>query len=171
VKGFVQVYTGDGKGKTTAALGLTLRAYGAGLHVFIAQFLKGRETSEIKAVKKLGDLIKVKQYGKKSFIFKEPDEGDKLLAKNAIKEIETIIKSGIYDIVILDEANVAVHIDLITVEDLLEIIEEKPKNMELIITGRYAPNKIIEVADLVTEMKMVKHYYNKGINARVGIEK
>jgi len=171
MKGYVQIYTGNGKGKTTAALGLALRAYGAGLHIYIAQFLKGTKTSELKVLRTFKDLITVKQYGKNNFIYGNPDEEDKKLAKKAIEEINNIIKSCNYDIVILDEANYAVHLGLIAVDDLLKIIDKKPQNVELVITGRYAKKELIKKADLVTEMRQVKHYFNKGIKARMGIEK
>ena len=168
--GYVQVYTGDGKGKTTAALGLALRAAGAGLKVLIAQFVKGRPCGELNAIARFSDLITLKQYGRECFIRHTPESEDIRAAREGLEEVRKLLISGEYNVVILDEANIAVHYGLCSVEDLLELIDSKPEDMELIITGRYADRKIVEKADLVTEMKEVKHYYRKGIKARKGIE-
>jgi len=170
-KGYTQVYTGDGKGKTTAALGLTLRASGCDLKVFIAQFIKGMEYNEIKALEKFQDNVTIKQYGKGCFIRKEPSEIDIEMAKDGLKEIKQILTSGSYDVVILDEINVAVHFNLLKTEDVVEIIKTKPEKVELVLTGRKVAPEILEMADLVTEMKEIKHYYNKGVIAREGIER
>ncbi len=170
MKGYVQVYTGNGKGKTTAAIGLAIRAAGAGLRVFIAQFVKGRRYSEHKALERFTDLITVKQYGRHCFVTKEPEEEDIRIAREGLNEVREIVASGSYPIVILDEANIAIYFHLFSVEDLLEIINNKPENVELIITGRYVDPRIEEKADLVTEMREVKHYYTQGIKAREGIE-
>lgn len=170
-KGYIQIYTGDGKGKTTAALGLALRAAGFGLKVFIAQFIKGMQYSEIKALKKYSDNISVKQYGRGCFIMREPEKEDYSAAKNGFDEIKKIIKDGLYDIVILDEINIAVQLKLISIMDLIEIMENKPENIELILTGRGADEEIIKRADLVTEMREIKHYYRSGVLARTGIER
>ncbi len=170
MKGYVQVYTGNGKGKTTAALGSALRAAGAGLKVFIAQFVKGMDYSELKALKRFEDLITVKQYGRRCFIKKEADKKDIELAQNGLKEARQIILNGEYDMVILDEANIAVYFGLFTAEDLLDIIKAKPDHVELIITGRNVDSRLIEAVDLVTEMKEIKHYYVHGVKARKGIE-
>lgn len=171
MKGYVQVYTGDGKGKTTAALGLALRAAGAGLKVYFAQFIKGMKYSEHAALEELASSITVKQYGRKCFIKDEPKEEDIRAAREGLMEVRDIMLSGRYQVVVLDEANVAVRYNLFSVEDLLDIIRIKPDDVELIITGRDAAPRIIEAADLVTEMKEVKHYYQKGVYARDGIEK
>lgn len=171
MKGYVQVYTGDGKGKTTAALGLSLRAAGAGLKVFIAQFIKMGEYSEIKALKRFSDHITLAQFGLGRFIKGKPSPEDIDAAQKGIEEVKSILSSGKYDIVILEEANVAVTCGLFSVQELLDIIEKKPEDVELVITGRGAAPSIIERADLVTEMKPVKHYFQKGIKARIGIEK
>ena len=171
MKGYVQVYTGDGKGKTTAAIGLAVRAVGAGLQVFIGQFVKGMEYSELKSLERFSPQIKVKQYGRAKFVHSKPAKEDFAAAREGYKEIKGIIKSGQYDLVILDEANIAVYFKLLSVEDLLALIDEKPESLELIFTGRKADPKLIEKADLVTEMKEVKHYYSKGVLAREGIEK
>jgi cob(I)alamin adenosyltransferase len=169
-QGFVQVYTGNGKGKTTAALGLVLRAYGAGKKIFIGQFIKGKHYSELESIEKNLKEIVVKQYGLDCFIVNEPKEKDYIAANNGLDEMKKIIESGEYDLVIMDELNIALYYKLFDLKKVLEIIEQKPKHVEIVITGRYAHEKIIEIADLVTEMKEVKHYFNKGIDARVGIE-
>ncbi|MBF0329535.1 MAG: cob(I)yrinic acid a,c-diamide adenosyltransferase [Nitrospirae bacterium] len=170
-KGYVQVYTGNGKGKTTAALGLALRAAGAGQKVFIAQFIKARKCSEHKALERFSDLITLKQFGKGFILKRKPSAFDIKAAQGGINEIRSAICSGDFDVVILDEANVAAYHKLISIDCLLSLIEAKHRKTELVITGRYADEKVIEAADLVTEMKPVKHYVYSGIKARVGIEK
>jgi len=167
----VQVYTGDGKGKTTAALGLAIRAVGAGLRVFIAQFVKGMEYSELKALRKFSDSIVVRQYGRDCFIYRGPEEKDRELAREGLQEVQEVVAGGQYDLVILDEANIATYFNLFPVEDLLELIRRKADRVEIVITGRRADARVIEAADLVTEMKEVKHYYRKGVQARDGIER
>lgn len=169
--GYVQVYTGDGKGKTTAALGLAIRAAGAGLKVLIGQFTKDGDYSEIQALKRFDDLITVRQFGNGGFIFRDPDEKDKLCARAGLNEMREAVNSGDYNLVIFEEANIAVHYNLFTVEDLLEIIENKPEHVELLFTGRRAHEKLLARADLVTEMKEHRHYYRAGVPARKGIEK
>jgi cob(I)alamin adenosyltransferase len=171
MKGYVQVYTGNGKGKTTAALGLALRATGAGLKVFFIQFMKGMESSEQVALEKLGDLITLKRYGAPSFIMDVPSQEDIASAYEGLAEAKQAMLSGKYQVIVLDEANVAVQYNLFSVEILLDLMRAKPDDVELIITGRNAHQMIIEAADLVTEMKEIKHYYQKGIPARIGIEK
>jgi cob(I)alamin adenosyltransferase len=171
VKGYIQVYTGDGKGKTTAALGLAMRAFGAGFNIFMAQFVKGMKYSEQEAFKVLSDHLTVKQYGRGCFIKGDPVEEDIKAAQEGLKEVKDIMLSGKYEIIILDEANIATFYNLFSVDDLLDLISEKPDDLELIITGRRADPRIIEAADLVTEMKEVKHYYQEGVVARTGIEK
>jgi cob(I)alamin adenosyltransferase len=171
MKGYVQVYTGDGKGKTTAALGLALRAAGAGLRVFIAQFVKGAEYSEIKALARFSDLITLRQYGRGCFIGHDPGEEDKRMAGSGLEEAESAMVSGNYQVIILDEINIATHFSLLPVERLLETIRKKPAGVELVMTGRKADTRIVEIADLVTEMREIKHYYQKGVEAREGIEK
>ena len=171
MKGYVQVYTGDGKGKTTAAIGLAIRALGAGWRVFIAQFLKSGEYSEHKALAQFSDHLTIKTYGRNVFIKREPEEEDRRLAQEAYQEIAEIVASGQYRLVILDEANVAVYYDLITVDQILDLIDRRTEGVELLITGRYAHSRLIERADLVTEMREIKHYFDRGIKARVGVEK
>ena len=171
MKGYIQVYTGNGKGKTTAAFGLALRAAGAGLKVYIAQFVKGMEYSEINSLAKLQEFITVKQYGRKGFIKRDPDEEDIQAAREGLREVREIMCSGEYQVIILDEANIATSYNLFSVGELLDFIEAKPEEVELVITGRTADTLIIEKADLVTEMKEIKHYYQKGVKARKGIER
>ncbi len=169
MRGYIQVYTGNGKGKTTAALGLALRAAGAGFLVFIGQFLKAASSSEHKALSRFRDLIIIKAYGREGLL-KEINSIDIKLAKEGLKDCKKAILSEKYKLVILDEANVAVHFNLFSIEELLEVILNKPPSLELVITGRHAHKKLIEIADLVTEMKEIKHYYQKGVLARKGIE-
>jgi len=171
MKGYVQVYTGDGKGKTTAALGLALRAVGADLKVYIAQFVKGMKYSELISLKKFADSIVIKQYGRDCFITRAPDEEDRKLAREGLKEVWDIMCSGQYQLIILDEANIATYFELFSVDDLLDLIHAKPENVELVITGRKADPRVIAEADLVTEMREIKHYYQNGVQAREGIEK
>ncbi len=170
MKGYVQIYTGNGKGKTTAALGLSLRAVCAGKKVFFGQFVKGMKYSELKAPERLQQL-EIKQYGRNCFIRKDPEEEDIRLAREGLKELKEKIKSGEYDVVVMDELNIALFYKLFDLEDVLKILREKHEKTEVIITGRYAPGELIEVADLVTEMKEIKHYYQQGVQAREGIEK
>ena len=170
-KGYVQVYTGHGKGKTTAALGLAIRAAGAGMKVFFAQFIKKQRCSEHAALDRFSDLITVRQYGMGLIRGGKPSDADVRAAQKGANEIIKAIVSEVYDVVILDEANVAAHYGLILVGDLLDWIRLKPSQVELIITGRYADPKVIEAADLVTEMREIRHYHAKGVSARRGIEK
>jgi cob(I)alamin adenosyltransferase len=147
-----------------------LRASGAGMPVFIGQFVKGMKYSELDAIARISDLITLKQYGRDCFIENEPTEEDIRAARLGLEEVKGIILSGRYPLVILDEANIAVYFRLFAVEELLDLIEEKPEDVELVITGRYAHQSIIDRADLVTEMCEVKHYYANGVPARRGIE-
>jgi cob(I)alamin adenosyltransferase len=168
---FIHVYTGDGKGKTTAALGLILRAVGDGWRVLFVQFLKKGEFSEIKSLKRFGDQVTICQYGSGSFINGKPSEEEMEIARSGLNEIKLAMEKGTYDLIVLDEINVAVHLGLISVKSILNFLEKKPVNVELVFTGRWAPKEIIDRADLVTEMRNIKHYFNKGIKARKGIEK
>jgi cob(I)alamin adenosyltransferase len=170
-KGIVQVYTGDGKGKTSAAFGLALRAVGRGLKVYVIQFIKGGfDYGELYVIDKLPN-IKLKAFGRGKFVIhKPPRKEDVKLAEEAFKLAKEVVESGEYDMVILDEVNVALNLKLISLEEVLEFIKKKPKHVELVLTGRYAPNEIVEVADLVTEMREVKHPFKKGFQARKGIE-
>ena len=171
MNGYVQIYTGDGKGKTTAAIGLAIRALGAGWRVFIAQFLKAGAYSEHKALAQFSDHLTIKTYGRNVFIKGKPEDEDRRLAQKACEEISEVVASGRYRLVILDEANVAVHYGLISVDQILELINRRADAVELVITGRYAHPRLIDRADLVTEMREVKHYFARGIKAREGVEK
>jgi len=172
-KGYIQIYTGNGKGKTTAALGLAVRAAGHKEKTFIGQFLKGQVYGELDAVKSLSPLITIKQFGRKGFyhVTKEPDEKDIQGARNGLEKCQKAMLSGKYRIIILDEINVTVYFNLLSEKDIHSFLDQKPADVEIILTGRYAPESFLERADLVTEMKEVKHYYEKGIQARKGIEK
>ena len=170
-KGYTQVYTGDGKGKTTAAIGLSIRAAGAGLKVFIAQFIKMGDYSEIKALKRYSDMITVEQFGLGHFTNRKPAPEDIQAARKGLARVRSVMASDEYNIIIMEEVNVAAKLGLFGVQDLYKIIISKPYDKELVITGRSASPRIIEIADLVTEMKPIKHYFKKGVPARVGIEK
>jgi len=165
----IQVYTGKGKGKTTAALGLALRAAGAGLKIYIAQFVKGRSYSELRALKKFKN-IKVEQFGTTCFIRKAPDIKDILGAQAGLNQAKKIIAGKKYNVIILDEINIALELKLLKLAEVLDILKHTPLATELILTGRSAHPQIIKMADLVSEVKDIKHYYNKGIRARRGIE-
>jgi len=169
--GCIQIYTGDGKGKTTAALGLALRSAGAGLRVFIAQFIKSGDYSEIKALACHADLIRVEQFGLGRFIKGKPTAEDVSAARAGLASVRGALAGGDCDVVIMDEGNVAAMVGLFSHDDLLALMDLKPEGVELVITGRGADPRVIEKADLVTEMKAVKHYYEAGVAARVGIEK
>jgi cob(I)alamin adenosyltransferase len=176
VSGYLQVYTGNGKGKTTASVGLALRALGAGMNVFFAQFIKGGKYSEIEALEAistssagLGKLL-CRQYGHGCFIMRSPEPEDIAAAEDGLNDAMREMKSGRHRLVILDEANVAVKLGLLREEALLAFAWERPEDVELVITGRGATDRLIELADLVTEMREVKHYYQKGVRARRGIE-
>lgn len=169
--GMVQVYTGNGKGKTTAALGLALRALGQGLSVYMVQFLKGREYGEIKMAESLGPRFHIVQSGRDEFVYKgEATEEDLRLARDGLELARKVINSGEYDVVILDEANVAVDLEVLSAEDFLELIRERPEGVEIVLTGRNAPGEFIEIADLVSEVDEVKHYYREGVEMRRGFE-
>ncbi len=168
--GYVQVYTGDGKGKTTAAIGLAVRAAGAGLRVFIAQFIKMGRYSEIAVLEKLSDSIVCRQYGRGCWLRGQPSAEDVRLAREGLEEVRSVIESGEYQLVVLDEADVVTWFGLLDVEELLQLIDIKPDGVELVFTGRRADPRLIERADLVTEMREIKHYYHQGVPARRGIE-
>ncbi len=170
-KGLVQVFTGNGKGKTTAALGTILRAVGHGLKVFVVFFMKGNyQYGEFNALPKLLN-VEVANFGFKHFTNPakiRPEEIEQ--GKLALSAAREAMLSGKYDLVVLDEVNVAMHFKLVELEDVIKLISDKPSNVELILTGRYAHDRIIELADLVTEMVKIKHPYDKGVLARKGIE-
>ncbi|MFA6450243.1 MAG: cob(I)yrinic acid a,c-diamide adenosyltransferase [bacterium] len=170
-KGYVQLYTGNGKGKTTAALGLAMRAAGAGLRTYIGQFMKGQHYSELDAVRMFEPLIEIEQYGQPQFCVPgkvlPEDVG---LASAGLEKARAAISGGDYDIVVLDEVCTALYFKLLHVDDILAVMKGKPEKMELILTGRYAPDALIAAADLVTEMKEIKHYYQNEVKSRKGIE-
>ena len=170
-KGLVQVYTGDGKGKTSAAFGLALRAIGNGLTVLVIQFIKGGfDYGELRAVESLPNL-ELKAFGRGKFILeKPPSEEDVKLAREGFEIAKKAVKDGSFDVVVLDEVNVAIHLKLLDVDEVLDLIRNKPKHVELVLTGRNAPSEIVEIADLVTEMKEIKHPYSSGVQPRKGIE-
>lgn len=165
----IHIYTGDGKGKTTAALGLALRASGAGLRVYIAQFIKGLNYSELKSIKYLRN-IKLEQFGRGCFIYKNPKPKDILLAKEGLRRAKKIIQSRKFDLVILDEINVALELNLLDKDEVVSLLKKIPKRIELVLTGRGAVKKMIKLADYVTEMKNRKHPFKKKVFARRGIE-
>ena len=171
-KGLVHVYTGDGKGKTTAALGLALRALGHGLRVYVIQFLKGNiDYGELEASRAFGDRFVVEQRGRETFVDpKNPDPVDVELARGALERSREVLASGEWDIVVLDEVSVAVAFGMIGPEEVLEAVEARAPHVEVVLTGRRAHPMFVEATDLVTEMRLVKHYYDRGVEARKGIE-
>jgi len=169
-KGFIHVYTGNGKGKTTAAIGLGIRATGEGLKVVMIQFMKGRKYSELDALQHIKNFTVV-QFGRDEFVSKEkPEQVDIDLARKGFAYAKEIIKKGSYDLVILDEINVALDFNLISLKDAIELLENKPKTLELVLTGRYASPEIIKHADMVSEILEIKHPYQKGVQSRKGID-
>ena len=171
-KGYIQVYTGNGKGKTTASLGLTLRAAGAGFKVLIVQFMKQGDYSEHKALERFSDLVTIKQFGAGAWVKGKPSEEEVMRAREGFSLLQEAMKSGAYDVVVAEEANTAMKYGLIGLEEMLELMENKPETTELVITGRYAHEAVMEKADLVSEIQPVKHYFKEqGVKARVGIEK
>lgn len=168
-KGYIEVYTGNGKGKTTAALGLSVRAVCAGKKVFFGQFVKGMKYSELDAAKFLPNFT-IEQFGRNCFIYNKPTKADIEVAKQGLKKMEEILSGGEYDVVVMDEINIALFYELFSVDEVLDIIDKRDPHVEVVLTGRYAPKEIIDKADLVTEMKEIKHYYTQGVMARKGIE-
>jgi cob(I)alamin adenosyltransferase len=172
-RGYIQVYTGNGKGKTTAALGLAVRAAGHGLRTEILQFMKGWiDYGELEGVKMLAPYVEIHQAGRDTFVNrKNPDPEDVRLAREGWRKAKEIVLEGKADIVVLDEINCAMDFGLLPVEEVVEVLRNKPAGMEVVLTGRGAPAAILEIADLVTEMREIKHYYAKGVDARVGVER
>lgn len=169
--GLVQVYTGDGKGKTTAALGLALRAAGNGVRTYIGQFLKGRRYSEVESIQRLTPYVTLEQYGLNDWVHVDSATPDQRAAsQEGLSQIRQALTSGEYDIVIADEVNIALYFSLLTQEQVIQLIDARLPHVELVLTGRRAPDAIIERADLVTEMREVRHPYQQGITARPGIE-
>lgn len=169
---YVQIYTGNGKGKTTAALGVIVRALGHNYKVLLIQFLKGRDYGELHSLEKFENLT-IKRYGRGVFIKdkKNVTIEDKILIRNGYEELKKNISTGEYNIIVADEILGTLRYDLISTEEIKNLILLKNKNTEFIMTGRNAPKELIDLADLVTEMKEIKHYFKKGVMARIGIEK
>ncbi len=170
-RGLVIVITGNGKGKTTSAFGQALRAAGQGLNVFIMQFMKGRDYGEYKAVRKYLPQITIRRSGLDSFVMRDnPAPVDIELARRGFAAVKKAAASGKYDMLILDEINVAVDFKLIPLEELISFIKNKPPALDLVLTGRYAPRALVKLADTVSEVKEIKHHYAAGIKDRAGIE-
>lgn len=170
--GLIIVHTGNGKGKTTAALGLGMRAWGQGLRVLVLQFIKGNwKYGELKAAEKLGGDFVIRQMGE-GFVSSSSDESDahKAAAREALADARREIMSGAWGMIILDEINYAIRYGLVSVDEALDLLEAKPGYLHLVLTGRDAPQEIIDKADLVTEMREIKHPYKQGIKAQKGIE-
>lgn len=173
MKGRFQLYTGNGKGKTTAALGLAVRAACSGMKVYIGQFMKGQDYSELVLSERFPETITMKQYGTPKLLCKgeKPSAEDTAAARNGLLKLKEAMLSGRYDVIIADELNVTVHLGLLDTETVLKVLKKRPDNVELVVTGRYAPDSFVELADLVTEMREVKHYYEtENLPARKGIE-
>lgn len=171
MKGYTHVYTGNGKGKTTASMGLMVRALGHDLKVYMGQFMKGQRYGELNTLEKLG--VSIERFGTENCIIspEHVTDLDLVKAKEGYKKVEKILLSKKYDLVVLDEICVSTYFNLITTDEILHLMKIKPQETELVLTGRYAPKEVIEAADLVTEMKEIKHYYNCGVMARDGIER
>jgi cob(I)alamin adenosyltransferase len=169
-RGYVHVYTGAGKGKTTAALGLAFRAAGAGLRVFVGQLLKGPACCEHQALCRFADRIDVRRFGPGEFIVGTPSRSQRHAASAGLAACREVLVAGEHKVVILDEINVAANIQLLPVESVLDLIDARPKHVELVLTGRGADERVVQRADLVTEMRAVKHYFDAGVSARRGIE-
>jgi len=172
-KGYIQVYTGDGKGKTTASLGLAVRAAGHGLHTVIVQFMKGWiDYGELKGIAMLAPHAEIHQAGRDTFVNrKNPDPEDIRLAREGWELAKGVILGKKADIVVLDEINCAADYGLLSAAEVVEVLRRKPDGMEIVLTGRGAPAEFVDIADLVTEMREIKHYYAKGVDARVGVER
>jgi cob(I)alamin adenosyltransferase len=170
-KGYIQVYTGDGKGKTSAALGLALRAAGHGMHTYIGQFMKGQHYGELDALRNQPHIT-IEQYGDVRCIRREDVTPEHIAqAQRGLERAQEAMLSGQYDVVVLDEVNVTIWFGLLAVDEVLAFLDQRPDHVEIVLTGRRAPQELIEWADLVTEMREVKHYYEQGVQARKGIER
>jgi cob(I)alamin adenosyltransferase len=170
-RGLIQVYTGEGKGKTTCALGLGLRAVGQGLKVYVIQFIKGRETGESRAATRLAPELTFRFFGRPGFgRLRSPAPEDLQLIREAWDLAGRVIMAGEHDLVILDEINLALAYGLVPLAETLEVLRRRPPHVEVVLTGRQAPPELLELADLVTEMRPAKHYLQAGVRARAGIE-
>ena len=171
-RGLVSIFTGDGKGKTTAAIGTAVRAAGHGLRVFIVFFAKGDQffNGEAKVLSRLPNVT-IASYKHNGWIDKENvSPEDRELARAALSSAREAMLSGNYDLIVLDEINIAINYNLVSLDEMVKFINDKPANVELILTGRYAEPELVQMADLVTEMLMVKHPYTSGVKARKGID-
>lgn len=166
---FIHIYTGDGKGKSTAAFGLALRALFANKTVYIGQFIKDMKYHET-GIEKIMKGIKIEQLGAGCFIDRKPCDNDKIIAKKSLQKCGQILESGDFDVVILDEINIAIYFELFSSQEVIEILKKRNPRVEVILTGRYATKELIDFADLVTEMKEIKHYYSQGVMSREGID-
>jgi cob(I)alamin adenosyltransferase len=172
--GRIQVYTGNGKGKTTAALGLALRAAGRGMKTYMAQFMKKGEYGELLAVERhLAGLVTIEQFGLPEFHHREQgvSAAEVRAAEAGLAAAAAALVGGSYQVVVLDEINTLLHFQIVPLAAVLRLMEQRPAAVELVLTGRYAPQAVLDRADLVTEMREVRHYYEKGLQARTGIEK
>ncbi len=170
-RGYIHVYTGDGKGKTTAAVGLAVRAAGAGLGVYIAQFMKLGEYSEINGLRPLAPLVTVEQFGTGRFVRGAPGADDLAAARTGMERVGAVLAAGAHDLVVLDEINTAATLGIVATAEVLEVLDRRAQSVEVVLTGRNAPAELLARADLVTEMRMVRHYFQAGVPARTGIEK
>ena len=171
-KGYIQIYTGNGKGKSTAAIGQAVRAAGYGLRTYIAQFMKEYPYNELKSLELLSEWITIEQFAGDDFVYRKelPSKVEMDKARRGLETAKAKMLKGQYDLIILDEILVSIHFGLFNDEEVMKFMKMKPDNVELILTGRYCPDKILDAADLVTEMKVIKHYYQEGVLARRGIE-
>jgi cob(I)alamin adenosyltransferase len=171
-KGYIQIYTGNGKGKSTAAIGQAVRAAGYGLRTYIAQFMKEYPYNELKSLELLSEWITIEQFAGDDFVYRKemPNKLEMDKARRGLEKAKAKMLKGQYDLIILDEILVSIHFGLFNDEEVMTFMKMKPDNVELILTGRYCPDKILDAADLVTEMKVIKHYYQEGVLARRGIE-
>lgn len=169
-KGYIHIYTGDGKGKTTAAFGLAVRALCAGKSVYIGQFVKSMKYNETRIAEKF-DKVVIEQFGDGCMLTREATDDDVRMAHEGLTRCKEVLLSGIYDVVILDELTIAVFLSLLQLEEVLNLLRNKRPETEVVITGRYASQELIDMADLVTDMREVKHYYTQGVLSRDGIDR
>ncbi len=169
MSGYIHLYTGNGKGKTTAALGLAIRAVGANKRVFIGQFVKGMHYAELESIARFPEIT-INQYGLDCFIENQPTQNDIDAARNGLSEVAKIMSQNKFDMIILDEICIALYYHLFEIDEVINLLSERTSETEIILTGRYAPTELYNIADLITEMREVKHYFHQGVIARKGIE-
>lgn len=169
-RGYIHVYTGNGKGKTTAAFGLAVRALCAGKSVYVGQFVKSMKYNETK-IESLFERIRIQQFGRGCFIDKNPETADIEMAQKGFAHCTDILTAGEYDVVILDELTIAIYFGLLSADQVMDALERRNPTVEVVITGRYAPQQLLDMADLVTDMTEVKHYYTQGVLSRNGIDR